>query len=159
MKTMRDRFGNLWLLIMPREGFHARRWRLLLYWVVAFTLIVAYSLHRQSADAKTTQDRFCDVATAFITSNITLRSAQNEASAKTVGQRQKIIATDDQLIGFFKLSNQTTPGAKHFNQVLVTWFQAQIALERNQSEAARESLAASNVAIDKWESLRRKLKC
>jgi hypothetical protein len=153
--------NGCWDWIVRPDGFHAHRWRFVATWIIAFSLIVAWSLQEIRGESTKNDQRFCDITSSYIESNLALRDAQNEASVTAVGQRQTLIEATDRIIRYLKVPPGTprTVPQREFNRALLTYLQAQNKLHQQVIDSGVETLVAAEEATLQWERLQRRLRC
>lgn len=138
---------------------HKGRWRALSAWVIVFSVIVFWVLYAQDANQKKTTDRFCEVASAFIGSNLVLRSSEDSANVKAIGLRRELIHTDKRLLATFKAFQSTTKQGAAFRLLLIEYIQDGINLDQDLIVNSQDVLTAADKATAKWTHLQKGLKC
>ena len=134
---------------------------MLTVWVIAFTLLVAWSLQIQRSESRRNDQRFCDVTSSYIASNLALREAQNQASVEAIGQRTELIQVTHEIIRFLSLppAQRRTASQSAFNKALIRWLTMQNTLNERLNAGAISTLNAADIASAEWAMLKKRLRC
>jgi hypothetical protein len=153
--------NGCWQWIRHPEGFHAHRWRFVATWIILFSLLTAYSVRANATESAENDQRFCDITSSYIESNLVLRDAQNQASVTAVGQRQALIEATDTIINAFLVPTDRprTTAQRNLNRALITYLKAQNKLHQVLIDGGIETLVAAEEATLQWERLQRRLRC
>lgn len=138
---------------------HPWRWRLLTVWIVIFTVLTAYALYAQREDARSTDRRFCDVTSAFITSEIQLRDQLNKNDVQTIGLRQNVQEAARNGVYVFSLAPSSAVLQPAVRKAILSFFEAIDDLNASQVTLGQQVLARTDEFADRLGQLRRKLRC
>lgn len=147
------------MAVAVRENLHRKRWLALTVWCVVFTGLTAYALYAQRRDAHSTQNRFCDVTAAFISSEIQLRDQLNRNDLQTIGARQTVERAARNGLYVFSLAPSSAVLTPPVRRAIFSFFQAVDDLNRQQVEAGQSALARTDEFVDRLGRLKRALRC
>lgn len=160
---MNSRLRRFFLWCYPfdaeRDEIHPGRWRALAIWIVVFTALTAYALYNQREQAHSTDNRFCDVTSSFLSSEADLRDQLNKNDLQTIGLRQNVQEAARNATYVFRLAPQSPVFQPIFRDSIIHFLQAIDDLNAGQVLSGQAALARADAFVDNLRRLRRRLRC